>query len=388
MILELEDVALSHYRLQRLLTRGGMSIVYRAEDTQTSRTVAIKLVHKSNSEYYKHFQCEVQTLASLTHNHILPVVEYGEHGSWFYMVMPYIAYGTLKQHLIQGQLSTQETGRILTQLAEALSIAHTHGIVHGDIKPSNILLHDGKHVYLADFGLARHIQENTAHIHVLQGTPEYMAPELTTQSTTPSSDIYALGIVLYQMLTGRLPFKSSTPIGLYWKHLREQPVAPSFYNPLLSSATDEVVLRALAKHPAQRFQKPLELAHAYQASLQKRFVPSFRIHIGGPAVAAVLLLCILPSLLGFSFSYLSSHAQTPTRISVSESLVHTNMQPVPPQRVPSSTPIPPLLHPATRVLMSQLVVKPVTHPTFHDGDKDDKPKHKKKSEDIFDAIAV
>ena len=394
MIQEFEDTALSHYRLQRLLACGGMSIVYIAEDTQTGRTVAIKLVSKRTHKYYIHFQREVQILASLTHNHVLPVVEYGEYGSWFYMVMPYIAYGTLKQHLRKGLLSTYETGRILAQIADALHMVHKRGIVHGDIKPSNILLHKGEHVYLADFGLARHIQEtsDTSLSHVLQGTPEYMAPELTTEVGTPSSDIYALGVVLYQMLTGRPPFKSSTPIGLYWKHLREQPVAPSFYNPRLSRATDAVVLRALAKHPIQRFQTPLELAQAYQASLQKRSTTSLSMHVGAPAVAVVLLLCIMPSLLGFSFFYLTGHAQTPTRIHASESIVHMTstafIPPAPPQNVSLSTTPPPFLHPTTKVLMSHRVVKPATYPTPSGGDKDDSPKPKYKPKDIVNNLAV
>ena len=396
MIQELEDTALSHYRLRQLLAQGGMSIVYKAEDTHTGHTVAIKLVHQDNSEYYKNFQREVQTLAGLTHTHVLPVFEYGEHDSWFYMVMPYIAYGTLKQHLKQGLLSTYEAGRILVQLADALYSVHERGIAHGDIKPSNILLHDGEHVYLADFGLAQYMQEtsDTSHTHIVQGTPEYMAPELTTQVATPASDIYALGVVLYQMLTGLLPFRSSTAIGLYWKHLREQPVAPSFYNPLLSHATDKVVLRALAKNPAERFQTTREFAYAYQASLQKHSLPSlpaFRMHIGGPAVAAVLLLCVMPSLLGFSFSYLTSHAQVTTHVHVSKSLVHTSTaltRPVPPQHVPSSTMTPPLLESPPRMLMSQRVVKPVAPPTSNDGDKDDSPKPRHTSKDIVDDIAV
>ena len=176
MIQELEDTALSHYRLHQLLAQGGMSIVYKAEDIHTGHMVAIKLVHRNNHEHYKHFQREVQTLASMTHNNILPVLEYGEHDAWFYMVMPYIAYGTLKQHLKQELLSTQEAASILDQLTDALSIVHEHGIVHGDIKPSNILLHDSVHVYLADFGLAQHVQKasSTAYIPIIQGTPEYL----------------------------------------------------------------------------------------------------------------------------------------------------------------------------------------------------------------------
>ncbi len=370
MIQELESTVVSHYRLQRLLARGGMSIVYTAYDIHTGHTVAIKLVHNSERDYFVRFQREVQAIACLKHNHILPAIEYGVYGAWYYMVMPYIAYGTLKHRLAKGSLSTHEASRILTQLADALHIAHERGIVHSDIKPSNILLRHGKHVYLADFGLARHVQE-TSNLTLL-GTPEYMAPELTEHVATPSSDIYALGVVLYQMLTGRLPFKSSTPIGLYWKHLREQPAAPSVYNPTLSHATDEVVLRALSKHPVHRFQNAREFAQAYNASLLRDTTPLSKIHVGTPAVAAVLLLCIMPSLLGFSFSYLTIHAQTPSILHATESRVRDNIaltQPVTPQRVTTLAKTPPFMQQPPNVLMSQRIVIPTKSYPVNDGSK-------------------
>ena len=390
MIHELEDTALSHYQLHGLLAQGGMSLVYKAKDTHTDHTVAIKLVHKGNETHYKHFQREVQTLAGLSHASILPVLEYGEHDAWFYMVMPYIANGTLKQHLTKGTLPPQEAGSILTQIANALQEVHERGLAHGDIKPSNILLAESGQVYLADFGLARHMQE-TKDTSEMQGTPEYMAPELTTHVATPASDIYALGIVLYQMLTGRLPFKSSTPIGLYWKHLREQPMAPSFYNTQLSRMTDRVILRALAKQPEQRYATMQQFAHAYIASLQRRVVSSFNVHIGTPTVAAALVLCVLPSLLGFSFAYFTSHASAPTHMYASETFTHTNValtQPVSPQHVPSTSTTPPFLHTEPKMLMSQRVVKPTVRPGVNDHDKDDWSKRKNTPQNIFSVLDV
>ncbi|GAC1646086.1 MAG: hypothetical protein NVS4B12_12720 [Ktedonobacteraceae bacterium] len=397
MIQEIESTALSHYRLQQLLARGGMSVVYRAYDTRRSRTVAIKLVHRSERDYYIRFQREAQALASLSHDHILPAFEYGEYGSWFYMVMPFIEYGSLKQRLTEGPLSTGEVGRILTQLADALQFAHERGIVHRDIKPANILLRDGEHVYLADFGLVRHVQEMSelAHTGTLLGTPEYMAPELSEGLATPSSDIYALGIVLYQMLTGRLPFRSSTPVGLYWKHLREQPIAPSIYNSTLSRATDAVVLRALAKEPEQRFQSASQLAQAYQASLLIQRKTPTRTHIGTSVVAATLLLGIVPSLLGFS-SYIIGHAQAPTRSHAREALVnsHTGTPPVTPHHILTPTKTPPLAHMPTKVLMSQLVVHHVTSSSSKGSGNNSKRKHKHKyshensADEVINSIQV
>ncbi len=364
MIQEFENTVLAHYQLQRLLARGGMSVVYTANDTQTGHTIAIKLVHSSEREYYLRFQREVQVIASLRHEHILPAFAYGVYDSWYYIVMPYIAYGTLKQRLAKGPISARGADKILTQLADALQFAHARGIVHGDIKPSNILLQNGTHVYLADFGLARHVQETStlAQTSTPLGTPEYMAPELIEQPASPSSDIYALGVVLYQMLTGRLPFKSSTSFGLYWKHLREQPAAPSVYNPTISRATDEVVLRALSKNPAQRFQNVQEFADAYHTSLLERDRSVSRIHLGTPAVAAVLLLCIMPSLLGFSFSYLTIHAQAPTVLHASEYAADNDAtlltQPAAPQPITLSIKTPPFIQAPNKALMSQLIVRP------------------------------
>ena len=128
------------------------------------------------------------------------------------MTMPYIEQGSLRDRLAQGILPLQEAETILTQLVDAVQYAHDHRILHRDIKPSNILLRDGKHVYLADFGLVKHMEETSdlTQTNCLLGTPEYMAPELTERPATANSDIYAIGVVLYYMLTGRVPFKSTT----------------------------------------------------------------------------------------------------------------------------------------------------------------------------------
>ncbi len=334
---ELEPDTIAHYRLQHILARGGMSLVYLAHDMETHQQVAIKLVHKSEHDYYERFQREAHTLASLKHEHILPVLDYGEYASWFYMTMPYIEQGSLRDRLAQGIIPLQEAETILTQLVDAVQYAHNHRILHRDIKPSNILLRDGKHVYLADFGLVKHMEETSdlTQTNCLLGTPEYMAPELTERPATASSDIYAIGVVLYYMLTGRVPFKSTTPLGIYWKHVHEQPVAPSLYNPALSLATDLVLLRALAKEPEQRFQSAQALLEAYQTSrkderkvtmsivkanpirpstiIRRSLTTSHKnrlflhramnLRVGALLILAASLLFLVPTLLHFSLSY-------------------------------------------------------------------------------------
>jgi len=274
----LEHTMIGHYSIEDYLTRGGMSEIYLARDTNTQRLVAMKLVHNSKSDYYTRFRYETAMVASLTHDHILPVFDYGESGPWCYLVTPYISDGTLHQRLIQSPvpLPLRDAGMILEQLADALQYAHDCGIVHRDIKPSNILLRDGVHVYLADFGLAQRIDKapraeegDMSQDSYLMGTPEYMAPELAESDPTPASDIYSLGVLLYQMLTGRVPFSGSTPIGTYLKHLRERPMAPSTLNPSIPDEIEAVVMRAVQRKPGRRFPSARTFADAYWEAMRE-----------------------------------------------------------------------------------------------------------------------
>ncbi|HZO72067.1 MAG TPA: serine/threonine-protein kinase [Ktedonobacteraceae bacterium] len=265
----LEGATFSHYRIQHLLTRGGMAEVYLAQDTDTDQQVAIKMVHRSSGDYYERCRREVAAVALLKHNHILPALDCGEYESWYYLVTPYIEGGTLQNCLAQGPMTLEEAGKILEQLVAALQFSHDHGILHRDIKASNVFLRAKDYIYLADFGLVKNIENDYSITQsgYLIGTPEYMAPELVDLPATISSDIYALGILLYQMLTGRVPFTGGTPVAVCLKHIREQPVPPSHLNPLIPPAIEAVVLRALEKDPGKRFQSAQDLLRAYQEAL-------------------------------------------------------------------------------------------------------------------------
>ena len=265
---ELSGTTIGRYSLRRRIAGSAMSEVYLAQDRKTTQEVAIKLVH-ANDDYYARFQREVRAIDGLRHEHILPALDYGEYESWLYLVTPYIAQGTLDARLTAGPLSCEEANEILQQLADALQFAHEHGIIHRDIKPSNVLLAEGRHVYLADFGLVKSgkEQQSLTQTGFMVGTPAYMAPEMMNDSVSSASDIYALGVLLYQMLTGQLPFQADTPVAVVWKHVCEKPVPPSRLNPALSPAIDDVVLRALEKDPDKRFGTPRELAVAYQKAL-------------------------------------------------------------------------------------------------------------------------
>ncbi len=271
-MLEFQEPIAGHYRLQQCLHRGSMSDVYLAYDELLQREVAIKLVSNDRPESRQRLQNEIQTLSKLSHDHILTIIDHGEYGAYHYLVMPYLKQGTLRERIARGRLTEEEAGNILVQVTSALQFAHDHGIVHRDIKPSNILL-DGvtdQHVYLTDFGLAKVMDKGSdlTQTGYLIGTPEYMAPELIDKPESVSSDIYALGVLLYQMLTGCLPFSGSSSLGVYWKHMHELPVSPSHLNPAITASVEQVIMQALNKDPRRRFPSAQALAQAYMNALQ------------------------------------------------------------------------------------------------------------------------
>lgn len=265
----LEGISLGRYHLQRRLGRGGMAEVYLADDGRMHREVAIKVVSTSHGEFAERFARETEAMGNLHHDHILPAYDYGEQGPWHYLVMPYIAYGTLSELLREGPLSLEQAGELLRQIAGGLQYAHQHGVVHRDIKPSNILLRDEHYVYLADFGLTRMLEggHDLTATGTLLGTPEYMAPELSEGSAGVSSDTYALAVVLYEMISGYVPFQADTALAIFWKHIREKAPAPSYYNPAIPEAVDRVLLRALEKDPQRRYATPMSLSQAYENAL-------------------------------------------------------------------------------------------------------------------------
>lgn len=354
------DILISgRYRLLQRLRRGGMSEVFLALDEQTQQQVAIKIVTNCDSECIKRLQREARVLRKLSHPHILPLLDHGISGSYYYLVMPYMQKGNLRERLMQGKMMPEEAGLILHQLTDALACAHRHGIIHRDIKPSNILLEtsDTCHIYLADFGIAKILEEGSdiTQTGFLVGTPEYMAPELAEKPESASSDIYAVGVLLYQMLTGRLPFTGTSPLAICWKHIKEQPTQPSSLNPDILPAIEKVILRAMNKNPRQRFPEVSSMSLAYASALSGidempdlHLIPSidlpelppahvtlrkmergfasalpagfWQTHVGraiqhGTMSIAALLTLALPVSLGIMFAHSGSLANQPMEIS-------------------------------------------------------------------------
>jgi len=250
-----------------------MAAVYKAYQSSMERYVAVKVLprHMSASEEFViRFKREAKLLAQLQHPHILPVFDYGEADGYPYIVMPFIQSGTLAQLIQKRQLSLSEIRRVMTQVGEALSYAHAQGMIHRDIKPSNILIDERGNCLLTDFGLARMVESSIkiTTSGAVMGTPAYMSPEQGMGSVIDHrSDIYSLGIILYEMVTGRVPYAAETPVAVVFKHIQDPLPSARKLNPDLPESVELVLLKALAKTPSDRYQNAEDFIRAIQKAI-------------------------------------------------------------------------------------------------------------------------
>ena len=258
---------MGQYRIVEQLGQGGMATIFKAFQPSLERFVAVKVLpaqHALTPGFSERFVREAHAIAQLNHPNILPVIDFGQEGDLSYIVMKLVTGGTLKDRLGQ-PLDLTETARLIEQIAAALDHAHGRGILHRDVKPSNVLLDEGDWVQLADFGLAKIVagDEGLTASGIGSGTPAYVSPEqgqgLPVDHRT---DIYALGVILYEMVTGQLPYTAENPMAVVFKHIFDPLPLPSLVNPGISPAVEAVIVKAMEKKPEDRCASAGEMADA------------------------------------------------------------------------------------------------------------------------------
>jgi len=267
---------LGEYRLEALLGQGGMARVYRAVDERLRRYAVVKVIDprfRSDAEYVRRFEREAQSVAQLEHPHIVRLYRFAEQGGWLYMAMQYIEGSdlafVLNSYRADGAfIEAPDASRIVREVCEALDYAHSRGVIHRDVKPANIMLNRQGHAVLTDFGLALLTAVGTR--GEIFGTPDYLAPEqaISSAKAVPQSDLYAVGVILYEMFTGQLPFHAREPLDVALLHINEPPRPPSEIRPEIGQALEAVILKALAKKPAERYPTGAALADAVAQALR------------------------------------------------------------------------------------------------------------------------
>lgn len=270
-----EPIILSNrYRLEERLGSGGMSIVYRAHDLMLERTVAIKLLRKdysNNPQFRQQFRQEAKAAASLSHPNIVTVHDFGLDTNQLFIIMEYVPGKDLKSLLReQSKISVSESIDLIVQACSGIGFAHRAGLVHCDIKPQNMLVTPDLRLKVVDFGIARALASISPDekSEIVWGSPHYFSPEQAAgNAPSPASDVYSLGIVLYEMLTGQLPFKGETPEQLADQHRLSLPPSPRKINPLIPNSLEQILLKVLSKEPAARYRTADQLGSVLRNSL-------------------------------------------------------------------------------------------------------------------------
>jgi serine/threonine-protein kinase len=279
-----EFVADGKYELLGELGRGGMGVVYKARQVGLERVVALKMIlagSMASEDQHRRFRAEAQVAARVQHPHVVQVFETGQINGLPYLVMQYVEGCSLAERLRAGPLPIEAAVRLAAAVARAVADLHTHGIVHRDLKPSNILLDAADRPFVTDFGLAKLIEGDSGATQsgTILGTVQYMAPEQAAgrgKEVSPAADVYALGSILYELLTGRPPFQAETPLDTLLAVLESEPEPPRRVNPKVPRVLEQVCLQCLDKVPGRRYPSADALATALEAYLKGEVVPTRR----------------------------------------------------------------------------------------------------------------
>jgi hypothetical protein len=317
------------YRVERELGEGGMATVWLAHDTKHDRPVAIKILHRdlSVSLGAERFLREIRIVAQLQHPHVVGLIDSGEADGMLYYVMPYVAGESLRTRLArEGELAIEEAVWILREVADALAYAHDKGIVHRDIKPENVLF-AARHAMVTDFGIARAVSEAAVGSPITAtgiavGSPAYMAPEQASSDPQMDhrADLYAFGLVAYELLTGNPPFSAPTAVQLVSAHLTRIPERPSALRPSVPEALDALVMKCLEKRPADRFQTAHEIVRKLDALLsgplgapattQEHAVAPSKFRITEGLLRRLTRASFDPRMIGDAMEYLDNQARS------------------------------------------------------------------------------
>jgi eukaryotic-like serine/threonine-protein kinase len=260
----------NRYELEKKIGDGGMAVVFKATDTMLSRPVAVKVLrdtYASDPQFLERFRREARSAAGLNHPHIVNVYDVGQEGQIYYIVMEFIEGASLKELIVKnGTVPVADAIRLTGEICDGIGYAHEKGLIHRDLKPQNILLTRDGRSKVTDFGIAKQVGDQTlTQAGFTLGTVQYFSPEQAKgQTATPQSDIYSIGIILYEMLTGRIPFEGDNPVAIAIKHIEEAPPVPRRFNPSIPSALEAIVMRAMSKNPAQRYASAAAMKKALQ----------------------------------------------------------------------------------------------------------------------------
>ncbi len=277
------------YRIELRIGQGGMATVYKAYHASLDRYVAIKVMHIALSEdpsFLERFRREAQIVGRLSHPHIIPIYDFSTFENQPYLVMKYVEGETLKQRMRREPLTLEEVTKVIEAVASALDYAHQNDVLHRDVKPSNIILDTDGTPYLTDFGLARvaSLGESTLSADVMLGTPQYISPEQArgVRDLDAGTDIYSLGVVLYELVVGRVPFTSDTPYTIIHDHIYKPLPLPTYVNPSVSPAVEQVLVKALSKERSQRYTSAGDLAKAFRNAVQQSNMIEISLHTMRP----------------------------------------------------------------------------------------------------------